>query len=675
MKACCVIDLKALWTSGAVVLIGANAAAQPLPDAAAPVLEGQIENGDLRPLEPPLPVRQAGEVLPFAQALEAPPQVRSAPSLLALPPLPQGALVVEEGDQAAADVSLPGAEALSPLDGATTALESGPYEPLVQQQPSVIQTQQLSSQDVASIGVLGEAETGFSTQIWQRSRAQNILAAWDDAPTGARSPVIQATLETLALAVASSPPVSDANAWALVDRRVSALVDMGALESAMALMSRLPSDIAPSSLLRKKAEIALWGQDWSTACNAARIGLERSPSQYWTNLTLGCRAVTGNRAAVDLLLDVLSPSERPTRAFMQSINAVLNAADPSAPSANAQAEALGFDIEKGGALAFAMASQLGQSVVPDRGFLDQSAIVHASVALASLAPLDRRWPGVVALAYNTRLEAGAMLQYLAAAAQTTKADEALGVAPRDFLRPLSLNSPVRRVEALLDLSRRAGLSGLQQFWAPAVGEVLATVTPSQMLWPDVGDIAAHLAFAGKGQAVVTWYEHVRANAVQNDLTAAQSMISIWPYAVLFGEGGETPFTPRIAQLWWETLDASSADVRAQKAIYFFTALEALGYPVAPELWAAVAAESGPLVASAPAGIDVDALKRMGQNGEVGRGILLSLAALGSEGTRAPDPKALDAAMRTLVALGQDRLARQLASEVLFYSGVSQTNGR
>lgn len=715
MTVCCVIKARLSFTAALVLcsLSGQSAAQEQVPSAQtaqqASDLPAMERPDALEPILPQAPKRQAGQRLPFApppKSAEAPalaegsdfrnvdrpsdigaleadlmdpagaalPAFNAAPktsaSLMDIGPLRRQLLEARAvADQTPAETAAVGmslAAPQAPLDGVSEA-DADAQTSMVQ--PRVIQAQQLSSQDVASLGILTQEQSGFSTRIWRKSRASNILAAWPLVPADAPSPVMHATVKALALSVAAAPPVSDARAWALVAARLEALLRIGALEEAALLSARIPSDFAPSSILKMKAEIALWSHQWMAACEVSRIGLDAQPSQYWTGITLACKAVRGNRAAVDLLLDVAAPGERPTRDLMRAVNALLDASDPIIAAQGRQPEAYVVPEERlDDPLMHAIAVQLGQINPRDQSFIDAPAYAHASRAQAPGALLSERWPGVSALAYGARISGADLVQFVSAAPPRTPASPALGVAPSDLLRPLSARNPARRVDGLLTMSQRGIASGIGQFWGPAIGHALSTIAPQQTLWPDAGAVAGHLALANEAEALGRWYGHIRGNSRAEDLAAAQSLINVWPYAVLLVPNSEATFTPRLAQLWLQTQDGSPG--AARQAVYFYAALEALGYPLAPEFWAALG--GAPAAAVGP---EFDALSLAARNQEVGRGILLAFAALGPDGPKMPDPQALKAVMTALVALGQDAIARRLAAEVLFYSNVSLGNGR
>lgn len=650
----------------------------PGPTDAQEVAEPFVLQTDMAPQDEalPPPPRQAGARLPFAPTGTVPGAQAAAPPLLSLqplPPLPAPPLETNALDQPTLGPTQTQEIARDKPAQIGDALDQGSVlkaNPTLSLRPMVVQAQQLSSQDVASIGVLTQDTTGFSTQIWSNSRARDILNAWSAVPVTSPSPTINAAVRDLALAVAAAPPVSDARAWTLLEKRVDVLGQIGDLPGALALLARAPSDLAPNELLKKKAEAALWAQDWTLACDAARIGLNRGASAYWTNISLACHAVAGNRPAVELLLDVLGPGERPTRQFMAAIYGLLDVAQSGAPIRPAEPEPL----DPNGALLNAIAAQRGISPVLDPSFIDQTASVHASIAHSGRGDLASRWPAFAALAYRARLQKGAMIQFALAVNAATPADPSLGMAIGPLQQALYVTSPQRRVSALLDLSAQARRSGMSHFWAPAVGGAVTGIEPDAALWPDAGPIAAHLAFAGEGRAVGRWYSHIRTEAQGDDLAAAQSLISVWPYAILLAPSGDVPFTTRLAQLWLQTQSGGSAQEQAKTATYFYIALEALGYSIAPEVWAEVEAAGGyvPEVSVRPA--DLAALERIASRGEVGRGILRAFAILGADGPVAPDPQALRAALRALVQLGQDAMARQIAAEVMFFNGVSLGNG-
>jgi len=608
--------------------------------------------------------RQAGQPLPFA------PQTRSAEmpapiGLLDVQPLPGDALLPDASDKEAAepegvDIAAPSEEPAVPED--------------VSAVPVVIEAQALTSEDVAAIGTLTEAESGFSTQIWSPSTAEALIAAWQSAPTNAPSPVIVKTLKSLALTIAAPPLVTEEEAWALIAQRVDVLTQLGDLNGVNALLNRVPNDAAPPAMLQQKTDYALWGDDWATACAAARTGIDRNPSRYWTEITLACHAVEGNQAAVDFLLEVTPDDEQPTDQHMRAISALLRQTN----AVRAPADTLSLqpvELANAQALDFAISKLTGTPATVTADFIDAPAIVHASLAAGARQPLMQRWPGLAALAYRARLSPADLVQYAVAVDPQVSADPSLGVMPQALRQPLSITVADQRADALLALSRNARSSGLVQLWATAIGNAFEAMAPSKALWDRAGGIAAHLAFSGAGDEAAGWYSHIRRNASMDDLKAAENILAVWPYALLGARTAPVPFTPRLAQLWWQAQDDKDSGIRAKQGIYFFTALEALGYPIAPEIWATLGDAANYVIGGTQGDVDVAALETAIEDGEIGRGLLLGLSALGENGPVSPDPQTLGIALRALVDLGFSDLARQLAVEVLFFNDVSLDDGQ
>ncbi|MEM6682725.1 MAG: hypothetical protein AAF607_10820 [Pseudomonadota bacterium] len=698
-----------LWCWGISAALAQDVAPDAVltPDPAATQAPNPTDSVSTRAAQTPTPKaalkRRPLVPLPFAPqtttgpSAPADPNATDLPSsqpaaLLDLSPISADAiarLMPDEGLQTEPDGTAPetaenglSESDLAAADGA--ADDAAPQAGLAM--PVIIEAEPLTGQDMAEIGLLTEAESGFSTQIWAMSEPDALLAAWASAPFNAPSPTIVETLKALASAIASAPAVDENQAWALIDQRVTMLANLGDLKAANALMDRVPNDIAPDALLQRKADLALWADDWASACGAASAGIDRNPGPFWTNLTLACHALEGNQAAVDLLLEILPSKEQPDQQYMDAIDRLLLASTGRTPKPQDAGEALTPSTAQ--ALSAAIAKRLNQPVKVTAQLVDAPAPIQASIAYSAGSSLAARWPGLAALAYRARVEPSDLLQFSLAAKAGSAPDPGLGLVPRYLARPLAIADETQRAQALLNAADQARDTAAEQIWARPIGTVFKSAQPIESLWPYAGQIAAHLAFAGAGGDTVQWYRHIRRMASPDDLTAARSVISIWPYALLLAAPGEIPFTPRLAQLWWQAQGAEQPDTpddsspasgsgfgpRAAQGIYVFTIFEALGYPMTPEIWATLGEASNYVIGGTAGDVEPAALEEAIGANEVGRGILLSFAALGNDGPVAPSPEALSACLRTLVALGQDDLARRLAAEVLFFNGVSRGNG-
>ncbi|MEM7570678.1 MAG: hypothetical protein AAF337_12865, partial [Pseudomonadota bacterium] len=172
-------------------------------------------------------------------------------------------------------------------------------------------------------GTLTAQDGGFDAQIWDNSTYQDVKAALTIGGAPAKSPIIMRTVQRLALTIAPMPAPTDQAVWSLLGARLDVLAKIGDAQGHHALSARIPNDIAPLSILKKKADIALMVDDWPMACAAGAEGLSRTPTRTWTSLRLACRAGEGSRSAVDLLLDTTDASAMPSRAVRQAVEAVL----------------------------------------------------------------------------------------------------------------------------------------------------------------------------------------------------------------------------------------------------------------------------------------------------------------------------------------------------------------
>lgn len=615
------------------------------------------------------PVRQAGQPLPFAPDFQSTPApLDGGPvRLLGLPALPSNTekpaipmLPASEEGVAEEASALPFALPTTP---STLGEETQPQS-LV---PLDVETTQLSAQDLASIGTMTEGSGGLPEQLWDNSTWTQIVASLKSVDASARSAVLQRTLRAIALTIAPVSNVSEPNAWALMQARLDLLNKSGDLSGLHALVGRLPNDLAPDAVLKRKAETALLADDWPMACAAAAEGMRRSPNRFWTSVRLACRASEGNRGATDLLLDTTSPQDMPPRALRQVVSRVLEQTSPQ--SSGRSSPLAPIELATSDPATFALARLIARA---PGGGAETDYLALAPVRLASLAttgggPLGDRWPSIAALLYGGRFDGVNLLDYAISAPVNTPPDPALGLSPGQLQRALSAPNKGALVDQLLSLSAQNQFSALPHMWTAAIGSVLGDIAPTQSLWPKAGMIAAHAAYAGKPGQTVAWYEDIRLRGKTGEAESARALISVWPWALCASEAGEISFTVRLAELWLQAQGMDQNGVVLPRAKLFFAVLEGLGYDVGAALRVAVDSTLTPLPMTLPA------MEAAGQNQQLGLGLLAAVNALGPGATLEPDPAKLRAVLHNLRLLGQDELARKLAIEAMFHAGIALPN--
>ncbi|QFT62894.1 hypothetical protein [Roseivivax sp. THAF30] len=198
--------------------------------------------------------------------------------------------------------------------------------------PDVAQ-EPLGTQSIAAVGLLPPSVTGLPTNLWQNSQSATLIRAIEDSE--AAVPAVASLLTTLLLAEAE-PPRGDGDGAAFVAARVARLMEMGAIDPALALLERAGPDhpdlFTPwleASLLEGRLEApceALNADPWLTEDIASDIFCAAREGDWSkASLTFGTAAALGtlpprDRDLLERFLDPeiseglppLPPPSRPT---------------------------------------------------------------------------------------------------------------------------------------------------------------------------------------------------------------------------------------------------------------------------------------------------------------------------------------------------------------------------
>lgn len=184
-------------------------------------------------------------------------------------------------------------------------------EPAVARSVTVpeVTTTPLDAPRIGAVGLLPKSVTGFPADLWQASQGRR-LSRMLDRLTGAQMPAMQSLLYTLLLAEAE-PPFDDGDGLPFLLARIDSLIELGAVEPALALADRA-GPTSDKALFQRWFDLALLAGEENRACEVMIGAPKLAPSV--TALSF-CRARLGDWDTASLTfgtaaaLGVLSQTE------------------------------------------------------------------------------------------------------------------------------------------------------------------------------------------------------------------------------------------------------------------------------------------------------------------------------------------------------------------------------
>ena len=179
----------------------------------------------------------------------------------------------------------------------TPVVQPAPVEPPVTPQATEgVTTETLGAASADALGLLPPTVTGLPQALWGGARLEDIQRLLSD--RGPNLPASQSLLVSLLLAEAD-PPLGLPKGESLFLTRVDALLAMGALDQARALLDTAGADRSPE-IFRRYFDVALLIGDEDRACEA----LARAPGLAPALPTrIFCLARAGDFATAELTLD------------------------------------------------------------------------------------------------------------------------------------------------------------------------------------------------------------------------------------------------------------------------------------------------------------------------------------------------------------------------------------
>lgn len=504
-----------------------------------------------------------------------------------------------------------------------------------QSTPAAIETQELGQLDAWSVSAIGPQQGALPADLWNRSEPAVIAALFDRLPASYESPAAYILARRVLLSGGDAPR---GDATAAARERFEALGKMGAADELATMASGAGASLADPQIAQYAAQAELARGRRPEACARGRnANAGETPPPFLLRLRAYCAAVTGDRAAAQLALELARTAGADDAWYTGAVNAAGGAPGPRPPAAR---------YENSLTTQLSLAAQLRPGPNP----LDNaSTLALVALARAENAPQPQR-AQAAALAYRRGAigaqEARTIL--LATPAEITSALPPILVALRQVqAAPGSLQAATAIAGVLRASSAPADFAAAARFFKDDIAALSSA--PDQ---------AAALLFARA--ALVAADTQLSQRLVASARQAGADEAAMAPLdaalAVLVGvrnDGGTQAMHRRI--------DAGGAS-GARAAARDVAILAALGAPVDGQVQGFLIANAPQGGARANAGA-VLALTNAADRGALGEGALLAVVASG-DGVARLDADSVDGILRALRALRLENDARRFAIEAI-----------
>lgn len=527
----------------------------------------------------------------------------------------------------------------------------------------------LQAIDPESIGLLSEANGGFSSDLWLRSNRTQVESLLLQLPTGVRSRAAHQLLKTLILS-SGPPPEKKSDSVDFLELRLETLINLGEFESFLELFGKIPDSAITENIRKLKSNLLLLMGDIESACTLVNNQVREGESPYWQKALFICQLMKGEDARAALTLGLLREQNKGVSIdFIElgglSLGEIPTLSTPPIPNPLNFALLLGTEER-----------------IPDHWLVSGGPSIQRAIAESATIPLTTRL-----IAGENAAEMGVFsaddVGYLYRLMQFN--DEELDNAISEAKR---VGGPIGR--ALLyqasrrpqSIEKRASL--LVASWRNSLvtghGLLTAHVNKKALLSLPVNDqianfapqVARALLATDNGDIFGLWLKFLNKKATTDD-QLQQALDSIMPIVVVANTTDKTLWKPELAKKWWDSIeDIKISDTvdyakNSERASRLFAVLEALGYNIGPDGWNLLL--SGPKVITAKVpntGVRYG-LHRTAQAEQVGETILFSLLALGEGGPAEAGPVALSLVIRCLRHVGVIQNAQAIALEAVIVS--------
>jgi hypothetical protein len=512
--------------------------------------------------------------------------------------------------------------------------EPGPPPP---SQPAIT-SERLPSPASGWSGDLAPPERALPADFWHgtpRALAEILLGRLPETTSAA----LQSLERRLLLSPAAAPEGPDMAEMNLPALRAAALLRLGEIDAARAVLAAMPKKERDAGLRLAVAADAIAGH-LGRACATAERAIRGDQDAFWQKALIACQALQGKteeaRLGVRLLAEEKLP---PDKALSAAIDAL--AGHPAAPAM---------------ARLDHPTPLLLRLIVKARLRLARKLVASLSPDLALTLALDEAAPPATRLAAAERAaRLGALPPARLAALYTDLTGTAAGGEDPSLMR-------ARRFAAIADAAsagdRLARIVAFARDFAGPQGDGFAVA--ARLVLPQMRGIAPDPALAGSA-----------AGAARLALAAGDNALARRWSALL--PGAERKKLDFVLTLATPDNNSSAEDANVQgigPPVLRLALLSALGRPVPARVWLHLPANAWS--AGGPPGIPITpwlALSSAVPAKRIGESVLASLLVAGTTGRLSHDPLVLNAAIGGIERVGLDAAARRIAVEAALAAGL------
>lgn len=508
-----------------------------------------------------------------------------------------------------------------------------------------IRVDRLEAPGRASTGLLSAEESGLPADLWQGADRSLIAALFDRMPSYYRSATARDLARRLLLSASRIPDgrVSDT---ALLAQRLQLLLTMGEAQSVIGLAEATGGSIADPEVAEPLAEAQFVLGETESACDTVEAMVRGGADGYWQQASVFCDLRSNRRADAELMRSLITESGALDSRFR-------DLADAMGDGVSATVEA-GPDMR---ALHLAMVKAAPSASLTRAGDLPPhlAAVVAAS---PDFDPAARIAAGEHAIAYAGLSPSLVMLAYDSPGAERSNS------AYRGPITSAMQNPEVTgRAEALTELWRRAGEAGERDIAAGYAAGFLDKLEPSSSL-TFLAPAATRMAMLrGEYETAAAWGRVLRRGASGADGESLRANTAFYPLAQV---AGMEPTDGQKLGLWWSA--TSGEPEREARVLRVVMALDALGRPADPGLWADLLEDIGGDMPGVPDPALWRQLVMASGAGQTGIVLQSSLALIGTGRAADLDPVTLSTVVGALRRAGLTGMARQLAVEAVIAQG-------
>ncbi|HWA01025.1 MAG TPA: hypothetical protein VG841_12000, partial [Caulobacterales bacterium] len=168
--------------------------------------------------------------------------------------------------------------------------------------PAPIETQELQQLDAWSVGALPRAGGAMPADMWAHSDPAFVASLFDKLPASFESPSLQRLVRRIMLSGATAPP---GDAAAAARKRFEAIGRIGYADELATMAGGAGASLTDPLIAQYAAQAELARGNRAGACERGRNASMDQPALFMLRLRAYCAAVTGDRAAADLALQLV----------------------------------------------------------------------------------------------------------------------------------------------------------------------------------------------------------------------------------------------------------------------------------------------------------------------------------------------------------------------------------